>query len=269
MLRVGVVGCGAIGHVIAESIDKRLVDAELVALNDRDPSEAQSLADTLSQEPRVLDLDGLIEESDLVVESAAQEAVPQIAIPSLEQGRDVMIMSTGALADDDLRARLLALARENRSRIIIPSGAIAGTDGLRAASVKHVSHVKLTTSKPPMSLEGVEYLEEKGVDVSSIKERTTVYEGPASEATQLFPANVNVAATIGLAGPGLDKTTVQIVADPRLNKNVHEVEARGDFGRMHVRVENVQSPDNPKTSYLAALAAVSALRRYVDPLQIG
>jgi aspartate dehydrogenase len=140
---------------------------------------------------------------------------------------------------------------------------------LRSARVAGLDEVVLTTSKPPRALAGAPYFAERGVDVGSVRERTVIFEGPAIEAVRHFPANVNVAATVSLAGIGPERTRVRVVADPSLAGNVHELSARGAFGEMTLRLANLPSPDNPKTSLLACLSPLACLRRLADPIQVG
>ncbi|VVB68589.1 putative L-aspartate dehydrogenase [uncultured archaeon] len=160
------------------------------------------------------------------------------------------------------------LAEEHGSRIYIPSGAISGLDGLKSASIGTIRKVTLTTTKNPKGLEGAPYIRENKVDLEALKEPAVIFEGSAAEAVKAFPANVNVAATLCLAARE-GKVRVKIIADPNINVNRHEIMAEGDFGQIFTRVENVPSPKNPKTSYLAALSAIATLRSIVEPLKIG
>ena len=177
-----------------------------------------------------------------------------------------MCLSVGGfLGHEDL----FDLARERGCHIYIPSGAIAGLDGLRAAAMGRIDTVRLTTHKPPQSLATAEIVREKRLTLEGLAGPLTIFEGPASEAVRHFPVNLNVAASLSLAGIGAEATIVKVVADPGLTRNVHEVEVEGEFGRLFVRLENVPSPDNPKTSYLAALSALALLKRITEPVQIG
>jgi aspartate dehydrogenase len=206
---------------------------------------------------------------DLVVEAAAQAAARAHAVPLLEAGLDVMIMSVGALADEDFYARLREAARRAGRRVYIPSGALGGLDAIKAAAIAGLDAVELITTKPPVALQGAAYFDEHPVDWDALAGPTTVYEGPASEAVGYFPQNVNVAAVLSLAGIGPHATRVRVVADPAATTNQHQVRARGAFGNLEVTLNNLPSPDNPKTSWLAALAAVAMLRRLADPIQLG
>ncbi|ATZ61674.2 MAG: aspartate dehydrogenase [Methanosarcinales archaeon Met12] len=269
-MKIGIVGCGAIGKTICRAFDQGIINAHLTALSDRDPVSAQELADSLVNiRPRVMDTSALIDAVDLVVECAAQSAVPDIVIPALEKGRDVMIMSIGALTDERLWRRIKSLASEHDCRVYLPSGAIVGLDGLKSASMAKMSSVMLITRKHPSGFQGAPYIEQHKIDLNALKKATIIFEGCAEDAVRAFPANVNVAATLSLAGIGTKNTRVRIIADPALSRNVHEIYVEGEFGKFETRVENVPSPDNPRTSYLAALSTIATLKKIVDEIQIG
>ncbi len=266
-IKIGLVGCGAIGFEIASAIDRGDINADLVAVFDRNPKNISRLIDVMKKRPLVVGLDELVDLSDIVVEAASQAAVPQVSEAVLKRGKDLMIMSVGALMDRDLYMRICSLAESNGCMVYIPSGAITGLDGLKSASIGRLRKVILTSTKPPAGLEGAPYVVEKNMDLRSFKEPTLIYEGPASEAVKAFPANVNVAATLSLTY-GQD-AWVRIVVDPKAEVNVHEILAEGDFGRMITRVENVPSPRNPRTSYLAALSAIATLKNATLNVRIG
>jgi aspartate dehydrogenase len=187
----------------------------------------------------------------------------------VSSGKDMMIMSVGALADSTAYAELIESASRSGAKIFIPTGAIAGIDAIR--SVKHLlQEVVLRTTKNPMALSGAHFFSKRGTDPASIKEKQVIYRGPAAEAVKLFPANVNVAAVLSIAGAGPEKTLVEIVADPGATTNKHEITAKGSFGEIYIMVNNVPSPGNPKTSYLAALSAIECLRSICsDSVRIG
>jgi aspartate dehydrogenase len=211
----------------------------------------------------------MISDIDIVVEAASQEAVRAFAIPSLTAGKDLMVMSVGALADPDFLAKLLGTAQEQKCKIYVPTGAIAGIDAIRSVRGL-IEKITLTTTKNPKALAGAPFFAIKGMEVEGITSRTEIYTGSASEAVKLFPANVNVAAVLSLAGVGPAKTQVKIVADPDATTNKHSIVATGSFGEIEITVNNVQSPGNPKTSYLAVLSAIECLRSICDDmLRIG
>jgi len=202
---------------------------------------------------------------DLVVEMAGPAAVAAYGPAVLESGRDLMILSVGALANDPLLQRLLAAGAAHSRKIIIPSGAVAGIDGVAAAAMSQITEISITTSKPPRALISDDPSARAGpVTV----EAALVYEGTARRAVELYPANINVAATLSLAGIGFDSTWVRIFVDPALEANVHSISVRGDFGELEATVRN-RSSENPKTSVLAGLSILRSLRNYQSVLVVG
>jgi aspartate dehydrogenase len=214
-------------------------------------------------------VESALDHVDFVIEAASQDAVREYGPVVLENGKDMMIMSVGALGDDSLRDRLFSLAKEKGSSIYIPSGAIGGADLVSSASVANIEYVELETIKPPSGLNGSDYVKEKEINLDSIRERTTIFEGTAREAVRAFPSNVNVSATLSLAGIGFDRTRVRVVVDPNAERNEHIIRVKGDFGSAEFHIENVPSPMNPRTSYLAAISAVAMLKRIVSRIWIG
>ncbi|MDD1769346.1 MAG: aspartate dehydrogenase, partial [Methanomassiliicoccales archaeon] len=211
----------------------------------------------------------IIPSIDLVVEAASQEAAKHFIPFFLEHGASVMMMSVGALADDSFRERCFSLAKAKGGRIYAPSGAVTGTDGLRAASVGTIDEVLLITTKNSKSFSNVEYLKSKGIDISDLKEPVVVFEGSAREAATLFPRNMNVSATLSLLGVGFDRTKVRIIIDPKTDRNTHKVIIKGPFGEVISETKNVPFPKNPSTSYLAALSALATIKRLVGNIWIG
>jgi aspartate dehydrogenase len=270
--KVGIIGCGTIGGQLAVAIDTGAVrNAGLVSLFDVVSANMQTLQQKLNARPAVFtDFEEFVRtDCDIIVEAASQDAVKKFARQVLKAGKDLMIMSVGALADKVLLADLLKEAEKNGCRLYVPTGAIAGIDAIRA--VRHLlDSVTLTTTKNPKALAGAPFFETSKIKLDQIKERMVVYEGAAAEAVRMFPANVNVAAVLSLAGIGVDRTKVRIVADPAFSTNQHEIEAKGSFGEFKFMVNNVPSPGNPKTSYLAVLSAIECLRSVCDDgMRIG
>ena len=267
MLKIGIVGCGAIGQEIARAIDDGLVSVELCAICDVDRGRAETLARSLRAGTKVLEQPDVIRASDLVVEATSQAVAPGIIREVLTSSKDVLVMSVGGLLKhyDELRG----LAERAGRRIYVPSGAIAGLDAVKAAMVGTVTRVVLTTRKPPKGLMGAPYVVENKIDLNGLREASVIFSGCAAEAVPAFPANINVAAALSLAGIGPERTMVRIIADPACERNTHEIEVEGDFGRLLLRAENVPSPSNPKTSRLAALSAVALLRRLTAIVVVG
>jgi aspartate dehydrogenase len=271
-LRVAVVGAGTIGSYLTRQIQAgRAGGAHVVVVADCSvhSSQLQELARQANCAWST-DVLGVIEyRPDLVIEAAAPQAVRQYAIPLLEHGVDILIMSAGALADLDFVADLHDVLRRRNRRVFVPSGAIGGLDILRAASLDGIDEVRLTTSKPPAGLRGAPWFIEHPVDLNNILDRTIVFRGSVSEAVRGFPQNVNVAAILNLASSGARSVSVEVVADPGSERNVHEIYARGSFGEFTLRLANVPSPENPKTSHLACLSPLALLRRLSADMVIG
>lgn len=267
MIKIGIVGCGTIGSEIALAIDEGKVEALLFALWDKEKKKAEALLTRLkNQSPEISSPTCWAEEVDLIVESASQEAVGELLPLAIEKGKDILVMSVGGLIGKE---KLINKAREKNCHIFIPSGALAGLDAVQSADLGEIRKATLTTIKPPKALVGAPYIEQKKIDLFSFEEPTTIYEGNAREAIKLFPANVNVAAALSLAGIGVEKTKVKIVVDPKAKTNMHKIEVEGDFGKITAQTENYPSPSNPRTSYLAILSAISLLKKLSSPLRIG
>jgi len=268
LLRIGIAGCGAIGSSLAKSVAADFTGkAELTGLYDVETEKAYSLANKLGLKVAVLNLEELINKADLVIEASKAASSYDIARSALSFSKDIMIMSVGGLIGH--YNELKALAEEKRARVYIPSGAICGIDGLKAAKCSGIKSVTLTTRKPPKAFLGVAYVLKKKIKLEDIKEDTLIFEGNASQATRAFPQNINVAATLSLAGIGPENTIVRIVASPSVTRNVHEIEIISDAGRIVCRSENEIHPENPKTSYLAVLSAIGTLRQILEPVKIG
>jgi len=273
-LKVGIIGCGAIGSVLARSIDEGKLGnrVKIVSLYDISFEKAKRLSDTLKTKVFVaksFEEFVSIRDLELIVEAASQRAVKEYGVKVLEHRKDLMVMSVGALLDEDLLRALTETAERYGRKIYVPSGAVAGIDGLRAANLGSIEKVVHIVRKNPKTLQLSEYAKEKGIRLSGIKESITIYEGPAYEAIKLFPRNVNVSATISLAGIGAEHTIVRVIADPKINRNVHELIVKGSFGEIKVVMSNVTHPENPRTSFIAALSALETIRRIASNINIG
>ncbi len=269
MLKIGIIGCGAIGARICAAIDNGSINAQLVAIYDRKSEHCEKILRQLKNKPLISSFEELISKADIVVECASQAALCELGLSVLENGKDLMVMSVGAFMDQELLKKFYMTAKKNDCRIYIPSGAIAGIDGLKSASMASIDRVILSTTKNPKGLEGAPYIIEHNIDPGSFHEKTLIFKGTAKEAVRAFPANVNVAASLSLAGIGSDRTEVNIFVDPGSIRNIHEITVTGDFGKFTCCIENVPSPDNPRTSLLAALSAIATLKKIAEPIQIG
>ena len=259
------------GTQIALAIDSENFPATLTHVYDASKDASLSLVQKLKNKPEIVENPHLLSSQpiDIVIEAASQDAVKDVALSVLQNKKDLMIMSVGALLDESIYDILSDACDDFKKTIYLPSGAIAGLDGIK--SVKdELESLSITTTKHPRSLKGAKFFETSEINLDEISSSTIVYEGTAKEAVTLFPANINVAALLSLTGIGSEKTRVTIVADPNTDKNIHHIEATGKFGKMTFTIENVPDRNNPKTSRLAILSAIETLKKYcLDDIQIG
>ena len=265
-LQVAIAGFGAIGKVVATHLDRGLDGLTLAAVSARDVARAAQAMANFARPVPVMPLAGLWEHADLVVECAPAAVLRELAEPALAHGRQVMVLSCGALLDN---FDLVELARRHGGRIHVPSGALLGLDAVAAAAEGDISSVHMITRKPPGGLAGAPYLVENAIDVSTLSEPKRVFFGTARDAARGFPANVNVAAALALAGIGPDRTTIEIWADPAMTRNTHRIEVEADAARFSLQIENVPSAENPRTGRLTALSVIAALRKLTSPLAVG
>lgn len=262
---IGIVGCGAIGQALIKEADAGKLPVAIAGVTSRSESNAQAFLSTLKRPPPYLEREELISRSDLVVETAGGHVVADLARETFEAGKDIMVISVGALLE---HPEIIQQSRATGCRLLAPSGAIAGLDGIKSACSGGVDRVVMVSRKPPRAIEGAPYLVEQGISLEGLEEETEVFSGSAREACRGFPANLNVSAAVSLAGVGPDKTQVRIVAVPGLERNCHDIEIEGEFGFLSVHIENVPS-ENPKTGKLTALSIIRSVRDVADPVSIG
>ena len=256
-MKVGLIGCGNIAADLCIALQKETIPAEVVAVMDIDESRARGLIRTFQLNASIGTLAECAAQSDFLVECAVGRVVKDVLDVAMQYRRNCLIMSVGGLME---HLELLASVREKNVEIRLPSGAVCGLDGIRAAMEAGLHSVTLTTRKPPKGLAGAPYLVNHGITLDNLTEPMVVFEGSAGEATEAFPANVNVAGALSLAGIGPVETRVRIIADPHATSNSHEIVAEGAFGRLTTITENLPSPRNPKSSYLASLSACAEMR---------
>jgi len=267
VIKTGIIGCGAIGEIIAGAIISKFSDTmELSGVCDIKEKKAAAMLSKFKTGASILDKAQLIEKCSLIIEAASSKVSYEIAREALEAGKDVLVMSTGGLLD---RPDIFELAKKKNAKIYLPSGAICGLDGVKSAMMANVKSVTLITRKPLAGLKGAPYIAEHNIDLDAVKKETVIFEGTAEEAVKGFPKNVNVSATLSLCGMGGRNTKIRIVTSPDYKSNSHQIEVEGDFGKLKALTENVPMPNNPKTSYLAALSAVATLKGIVDNNAIG
>jgi aspartate dehydrogenase len=263
--KVGVIGLGAIGRRVAQALDEGIPGLRLAGATARDRGKGEALLRALRTPVPFLPLGDLIDASDLLVEASTQEHLEEIAPKTLGRGRDLVVLSCGGLLGRD---DWVKLAAERGCRIHVPSGAIAGLDGVKAACVGEVRAVTMETRKPPRGLAGAPWIVQQKIDLDAIREDTVIFEGPATEACRAFPANVNVLAALSLAGIGPERTRIRIHAVPGLTRNQHRISVEGEFGALRIEVENVPS-ENPRTGKLSYLSTIALLRDLGATLRVG
>ncbi|MBU6499443.1 MAG: aspartate dehydrogenase [Rhodospirillales bacterium] len=262
---VAIGGLGAIGFDLARALDRGVEGLRLVAVASRDPVRAAERVAGFAHRPEVVPLAGLAA-ADIVVEAAPAAVFEAIAGPAIAAGRIFVPSSVGALLP---RIHLVEQARASGARIVVPTGALLGLDAVRACAEGVVESVSIETRKPPGGLAGAPYLARNGIDVAAITTPTLVFEGNALDAAAGFPANVNVAAALALAGIGPLRTTVRIWADPGVTRNIHTIRVEAEAARLTMTVENVPSEANPRTGRLTPLSVLACLRGLVATLKVG
>jgi aspartate dehydrogenase len=271
-LRVAIGGFGAIGKIVARALDRGpegggIEGLALAAVSARDTARAEAAIEHFATPVPVLPLDRLWEDSDIVVECAPAAHLRDLAEPALARGRTLVTLSCGALLDN---FDLVELARRQGGRILVPTGALIGLDAVQAAAVLGgISSVQMITRKPPAGLDGAPYLVEHQIRVTGLSAAKLVFTGSAREAARGFPANVNVAAALALAGIGPDRTTIEIWADPGVTRNTHRIVVEAEAARFSMQIENVPSLENPKTGRLTPLSVIALLTKLTAPLAIG
>lgn len=270
-MRIGILGGGVIARLLLEHLRRgEMGEAQVVAVAGRsEASRGKALAREFGV-PFVIGAQKLIEaRPEVVVEAASHDAVREHVEALLSSGIAVIVLSGGALCDDDLRARLERAAAKHRALLYLPSGGIGGLDALKAACAAGVDEVSIAVTKPPAAWKGIPYVERLKIDLDKLTGPVTLFDGSAREGVPHFPANVNIAAVLALAGIGFDRTRLKVVADPALKFNTHFITIRGKTGTINLRFESVPSPDNPKTAMLACYSALAAIRQFGSPVRYG
>ena len=262
---VAIGGLGAIGLKLARALDAGVDGLQLIAVAARDQVKAEATLRGFRAPPRTVTLEDLAE-ADIVVEAAPAAVFETIASAAIEAGRIFVPASIGALLP---RMHLVRRAQETGARIVVPTGALLGLDAVRAAAEGTVQSVTIESRKPPRGLEGAPYLVKHGIEVSGLAAPKRVFEGNAFDAAAGFPANVNVAAALALAGIGPMRTRVEIWADPGIDRNTHTIRVEADAARFTMTIENVPSEENPRTGQITALSMLACLRGLVSTLKVG
>jgi aspartate dehydrogenase len=265
MIRVGVFGLGTIGRHVCRALDAGVNGLTLSGATARDRTKAEDFLRSFRRVAPCCSIEELIASSDLVVEAATQTALREMAPRVLSAGKDLMVLSCGALLD---RPAWVTMAEQNGCRILVPSGGIAGLDAVKAARVGAVNRVAIESRKAPQKWAGAPYIEQHAIDLGAITTEIVLFEGSAAEACSAFPANLNIVAALSLAGIGAERTSVTILAVPGLERNAHRISVDGEFGSLTLSIENIPS-ENPRTARLAYLSAIAMLKELGATLRVG
>jgi aspartate dehydrogenase len=270
-IKVGLIGCGVIGGFVLDAFAAgKIGHAELVMIcqrSERGEEKRKALSLGIKWVTKTEEL--WKEKLDVIVEAASHEALEDYGVKILKSGMDLIPVSIGALVDARLLERLIDAAAESGSRLHLPSGGIGGLDAIQGLVLQGVEEISMTTRKPPQAWKGIPYVDQMGLDMDKINAPTLLYEGPARDCVKKFPQSINIAAALSLAGIGFEKTKIRILADPGITHNTHEIQFRGEAGRLTMKFENVPVPANPKTTYLACLSVLAALKNIRSPYRVG
>lgn len=266
MLRVAVAGLGAIGMSVARQLDAGMPGLTLTAASAGDLTRARDRVADFNAPPKVAASEELAKHADIIVECAPAAVFRSIAEPAIDAGRVFIPISVGALLS---HADLIPLAEAKNAQIIVPTGALLGLDAVRAAAEGEITSVRMVTRKPPASLAGAPHIEKNDIRLEALSGPLKIFDGTAREGAIGFPANVNVAAALSLAGIGPDQTTLEVWADPALDRNTHRIEVESDSARFSMTIENVPSEENPRTGKITALSVIATLRRLTSTLVVG
>ncbi|GGD61264.1 aspartate dehydrogenase [Lacimicrobium alkaliphilum] len=265
-LKVGIAGFGTIGRVVAKALDDKVEGLVLKAITSGNEQRAQQAMQALSRPVALVSAEQLAEQADIVVDCAPTQAFMDIAEPVLRAGKTLVTVSGAAILQ---HPQVIELARRNNGRIVLATGALLGLDAVRAAALGTIHSVTMVTRKPPTSLVKAKYIVENQVELLGITEPLRVFKGSAAQGAQLFPSNVNVAAALGLAGVGAEKTALEIWADPGKTRNTHTIRVEADSASFEMTIENVPTIENPGTGRITALSVIEALRSLTAPLRVG
>lgn len=264
-LRVAIAGLGTIGRAVARSLKTGVPGLTLAAVAVGQKDKAHAWLEGEGITTSVVDAEELPEYAEILIEAAPSAVFERIVRPSIEAGKTTVVLSSGALLQ---RPALVDLARAKGARLVLPSGALLGLDAVLAAAEGTIHQVEMISRKPPGSLAGAPHLTKYGIALEGLTAPLRVFSGTAREAVAGFPANVNVVATLSLAGIGPDRTSIEIWADPTVSRNCHKIKVDSDSARFTVETDILPS-ENPKTSRIVALSVVAALRKLTASLRVG
>src|SRR5215469_487282 len=264
-LTVGIAGLGAVGLNVARALEEGIPGLTLAAIAVRDRDKARRNLPGAGERIAIVAAEALAETCDIVIECLPPQLFRSVGLSVIDRGKIFMPLSVGQLLNNwDLVER----AKQTGARVLAPTGALLGLDAVRAAAEGTIHSVTMVTRKPPSGLEGAPYLIERGISLNGLKAPAKVFDGSAREGARGFPANVNVAAALSLAGIGPDKTRLEIWADPALSRNTHRIEVDADTARFSMAIEGVPS-ENPRTGRIVPLSVIAALRGLVAEIKVG
>ncbi len=259
-IKVGIAGLGAIGSAVARALTNSsgIENCVLHAISDPDPKSEFGVQN--------VSFESLADECDLIIECLPAEIVPQLAEVCTHKNKDIIFISSAALL---LYPQVVENLKRSDAKAYLPSGALCGLDGVRAMKEMGIEHSRIASTKPPLGFKGAPHIVKNSIDLDAIDTKTCIFKGNALAASEGFPANINVAATLSLAGIGAESTMVEIWADPDAKGNAHEITVSSQYSTINSRVENMPDPMNPKSSVLAAQSIVACLRNMNNALVIG
>lgn len=266
MIKIGIAGFGTIGRVVARHIEASALPLDLAAVSAGDRERAAAAMAQLRSSVPIVDTAELVALSDVIVDSAPTAAFRDIAIATLRAGKTLVTVSGAALMQ---WPDAVEIAREHGGRIILATGALLGLDAVRAAAIGTIHSVTMVTRKPVKSLVKAEHVVRNRIDLTDLTEPLNIFAGSALEGAMAFPANVNVAAALGMAGIGPALTQLEIWADPALERNTHRITVDSDSARFELIIENIPTDENPGTGRITAQSIVAALNDLVSPIRIG
>lgn len=265
-LKIAIAGMGAVSLPVARWLDQGVNGLELVAISANDKVRAQERIKDFRSPPPVMDIADLVKTADIIVEGLPPAIFFDLAEPVVEAGKTLVAVTVTRLLE---RPELLDRAAETGARIIVPTGALAAFDAVRAASKGTIHSLVMATRKPPAGLAKAPFVVEQGIDLSNLSEPMCLYSGSVRDAAAKFPANVNVAVALSLAGPGPDDTSYEIWADPKVTRNTHSVTLDSNSTRLEFTIAGVPTEENPATGKLTPLAVIATLEGMVSTLKIG
>lgn len=265
-LKVGIAGFGTIGKVIGNALNQGIPGLQLTAITSGNLDKVRQNIAGYSQPIAIVNADELVNQVDIVIECAPTAAFMSIALPTLRQGKTLITVSGAAILQ---HPNIVDVAKEHGGQIVLATGALLGLDAVRAAALGEIYSVNMVTRKPPTSLTKAKYVIENNIDLSNLTEPLRLFKGSAREGAEQFPSNVNVAAALGLAGIGADKTQLEIWADPSKVRNTHNIKVDACSAAFELTIENVPTVENPGTGRITALSVLAALKSLTAPLRVG